>query len=54
MIENRKTRPERFSVRCSYEEKEAINKLSKLMCKNRNQVIIDLIKLKLEELKENE
>lgn len=51
---NRKTRPTRLEITCSYEEKELINKLAIIEKKKRNQMIIDMVKEKLEELKEGE
>ena len=49
---NRKTRPTRLEITCSYDEKELINKLASIQQKKRNQMIIDMVKEKLEELKE--
>ena len=51
---NRKTRPTRLEITCSYEEKDLINKLAEIEGKKRNQLIIDMVKEKLEELKEGE
>lgn len=49
---NRKTRPARFELTCSEKEKALIYELAELEGKKKNQMIIDLIKARLEELKE--
>ena len=49
---NRKTRPARFELTCSEKEKASIYELAELEGKKKNQMIIDLIKARLEELKE--
>ena len=49
---NRKTRPARFELTCSEKEKALIYELAELKGKKKNQMIIDLIKARLEELKE--
>ena len=51
-IKKRKRRA-RYEINCSEEELEMINKLGRLEGKKRNKAIIDLIKARLEELKEN-
>ena len=50
---NRKTRPARFELTCSEKEKALIYELAELEGKKKNQMIIDLIKTRLEEIKEN-
>ena len=52
--ENKKkrTRRARYEINCSEKELEMINELGKLEGKKRNKAIIDLIKARLEELKE--
>ena len=50
-IKKRKRRA-RYEINCSEEELEMINKLGRLEGKKRNKAIIDLIKARLEELKE--
>ena len=42
----------RYEVNCSVEEFQMINELGRLEGKKRNKVIIDLVKKRLEELKE--
>ena len=42
----------RYEVNCSVKEFEMISELSKLEGKKRNKVIIELVKKRLEELKE--
>ena len=42
----------RYEVNCSVTEFEMINELGRLEGKKRNKVIIDLVKKRLEELKE--
>lgn len=49
----RKSRPARFELTCSDDEKALIYELADLEGKKKNQMIIDLIKKRLEELKEN-
>ena len=53
--ENKKkrTRRARYEVNCSVEEFQMINELGRLEGKKRNKVIIELVKRRLEELKEN-
>lgn len=48
--ENRKTRPERLTIRCSKEEKSLINKYAKLVGKNRTQAVIELVRTILIEM----
>ena len=48
----RKTRPSRFELTCSEEEKNMIYELAELLGKKKNQMIIDMIKRRLKELKE--
>ena len=48
----RKRRP-RYEISCSEEELKMINELSKLENKRRNIIVIELVKKRLEELKEN-
>ena len=48
----RKTRPARFELTCSEKEKALIYELAELEGKKKNQMIIDLIKARLEEIKE--
>ena len=43
----------RYEVNCSVEEFQMISELSKLEGKKRNKVIIELVKKRLEELKED-
>lgn len=43
----------RYEVNCSKEDVELIKQLAKLEGKKRNKMIIDLVKRRLEELKEN-
>ena len=47
----RKRRP-RYEISCSEEDLKMVNELSKLEGKKRNKVIIELVKKRLEELKE--
>ena len=49
----RKTRPARFELTCSEEEKTMIYELAELLGKKKNQMIIDMIKRRLEEIKED-
>ena len=49
----RKTRPARFELTCSEKEKALIYELAELEGKKKNQMIIELVKRRLEELKEN-
>lgn len=50
----RKTYPDRarYEINCSVEEFQMINELGRLEGKKRNKVIIELVKKRLEELKE--
>ena len=52
--ENKKkrTRRARYEVNCSVEEFQMINELGRLEGKKRNKLIIELVKKRLEELKE--
>ena len=43
----------RYEVNCTEEELNLIKELSKIEGKKRNKMIIDLVKRRLEELKEN-
>lgn len=47
----RKTRPARFELTCSEKEKAMIYELAELLGKKKNQMIIDMIREKLNELK---
>ena len=49
----RKTRPARFELTCSEKEKAMIYELAKLLGKKKNQMIIDMVREKLEEVKSN-
>lgn len=54
MTINKKKYPRhRYEVNCTEEELEMINELGRLEGKKRNKVIIELVKRRLEELKEN-
>lgn len=52
-IKKKRTRRARYEVNCSMEEFQMINELGRLEGKKRNKVIIELVKKRLEELKEN-
>ena len=52
-IKKKKSRRARYEVNCSVEEFQMINELGRLEGKKRNRAIIDLVKKRLEELKEN-
>ena len=47
----RKSRPARFELTCSDEEKAMIYELAELVGKKKNQMIIDMIREKLKEIK---
>ena len=54
MTNNKKKYPRyRYEVSCTEEELEMINELGRLEGKKRNKVIIELVKRRLEDLKEN-
>ena len=53
MTNNKKKYPRhRYEVSCTEEELEMINELGRLEGKKRNKVIIELVKRRLEELRE--